>query len=144
MAIEKGDTVTLHYTGTLEDGTVFDSSREREPFRFTLGEDSVIPGFRDAVIGEEPGQTLSVDLEPDDAYGPRRDDRVFTVSREQIPDEVDVEEGKFLQAQTPSGPVTVKVVKIEDEQVELDGNHPLAGERLSFEIEILDVAKAEA
>lgn len=144
MGAEDGDKVKVHYTGSLEDGQVFDSSREREPFEFTLGEDAVIAGFQKAVEGQEAGDEVEVEIEPDDGYGPHRDDQIFTVPRSQIPDEIDLEPGKYLQAQTPDGPVNVKVLEAGEEEVKLDGNHPLAGENLHFEIEILDVDKPES
>lgn len=139
MAASDGDTVTVHYTGTLEDGSVFDSSREREPFQFTLGKDAVIDGFQEAVRGQEVGDRVEVELEPEAAYGPHVDERVFEVPRADIPDEVSTEVGTFLQATTPDGPVTVKVVDESEEIVRLDGNHPLAGEKLTFDIEVLDI-----
>lgn len=143
MTADNGDTVTVHYTGTLDDGTVFDSSREREPLEFTLGDENVIPGFQDAIRGQVKGDKFEVEVPPEDAYGPRDENRVVTVARTEIPEDVDVEPGNFLQAQTPEGPVTLKVLEAGDEQVRLDGNHPLAGQQLNFEIELLEVVKGE-
>lgn len=139
MAADDGDTVTVHYTGKLEDGSVFDSSREREPFQFTIGKDAVIEGFQSAVRGQEVGDKVEVELEPDEAYGPYNEERVFEVPRNDIPDEVSTEVGTYLQATTPDGPVTVKVIDADEETVKLDGNHPLAGEKLKFSIEVLDI-----
>lgn len=143
MSAETGDTVTVHYTGTLDDGTVFDSSRDRDPLQFTLGDENVIPGFQNAIRGKAEGDKLEVEIAPEDAYGPHEEERVVTVARSEIPEDVEVEPGNYLQAQTPEGPVTLKVLETGDEQVKLDGNHPLAGEQLNFEIEILEVAKNE-
>lgn len=139
MAADDGDTVTVHYTGKLEDGSVFDSSREREPFQFTIGKDAVIEGFQSAVRGQEVGDTVEVELEPDEAYGAYSEERVFEVPRNDIPDEVSTEVGTYLQATTPDGPVTVKVIDADEETVKLDGNHPLAGEKLQFSIEVLEI-----
>lgn len=144
MTAESGDTVKVHYTGSLEDGQVFDSSRDREAFEFTLGEDAVITGFQDAIEGQKVGDKVEVEIEPEDGYGPRSDDQIFTVPRTQIPEDIDLEPGKYLQAQTPDGPVNVKVLEAGEEEVKLDGNHPLAGENLHFEIEILDISKDDS
>jgi len=141
MTAETGDTVTVHYTGKLDDGTVFDSSRERDPLQFTLGDENVIPGFQNAIRGQAVGDKFEVEVGPKDAYGPHDEERIVTVARDEIPEEVEVEPGKYLQAETPQGPVTLKVLDSSDDQVKLDGNHPLAGQQLNFEIEILEIDK---
>lgn len=143
MTADTGDTVTVHYTGTLDDGTVFDSSRERDPLQFTLGDENVIPGFQDAIRGQTVGDKLEVEVAPEDAYGQHDEERIVTVARDEIPEGVDVDPGNFLQAQTPQGPVTLKVLNSDEEKVKLDGNHPLAGQQLNFEIEILEIDKSE-
>lgn len=141
MTAADGDTVTVHYTGKLQDGSVFDSSREREPFQFTLGEDAVIHGFQAAVRGQGVGDTVEIEIDPGDAYGAYDDERVFDVPRADIPDGVSTDVGTYLQASTPDGPVTVKVIGVDDETVRLDANHPLAGETLTFSIEVLDIER---
>lgn len=135
-----GDTVHIHYTGRLSDGTVFDTSREREPLEFTLGEGSVIPGFESAVAGMEPGDTKTATIPADDAYGPRREELVMAVGRDQLPDDLDPEVGQRLGMRTADGQtVEVRVTSTDDASVELDANHPLAGRELTFDIELVQV-----
>jgi FKBP-type peptidyl-prolyl cis-trans isomerase 2 len=137
---KQGDTVRVHYTGTLEDGEVFDSSKGREPLEFVVGAGQVIPGFEKAVEGLAPEESRKVTLPPEEAYGERDDSRVLTIERERIPSEIDIEVGTTLQMQTPEGqalPVTVQ--DIGEESVTLDANHPLAGKALTFEVELVEV-----
>ncbi len=136
-----GSTVQVHYTGRLEDDSVFDSSRERdEPLKFTIGEEQVIPGFEDAVEGMEPGDEKTVDIPSDEAYGPYRDDMVLEVDRGQLPEDLDPEVGQRLQLRQQNGEVVnVTLTEISDEEVTLDANHPLAGKDLSFDIELVDI-----
>lgn len=135
-----GDTVKVHYTGKLEDGTVFDSSREREPLEFTLDAGQIIPGFEEAVDGLEEGEETTVEIPPEKAYGPHQEDAVMEFPSEQLPDEIDPEVGLQLQLQGPDGqPFPARVVEIGDETIVLDANHPLAGETLTFEIELVSV-----
>jgi len=131
-------TVKVHYTGTLADGTVFDSSRERDPLEITLGEGSLIAGFENAVVGMEVGQTREVEVPADDAYGPRNPELVYELPLERLPDGVAV--GAQLQANTESGAtINLVVVEMGDENATLDANHPLAGCDLKFEIELVEV-----
>ena len=140
---KKGDTVAVHYTGTLGDGTVFDSSREREPLEFTLGSGQVIPGFDSAVEGLSEGESVKTTIECDNAYGKRNEDLVLEAPRANIPDGVELEVGKRLQARSQEGQVTrVVITKITDETVTLDANHPLAGQDLTFEIELVSISAA--
>lgn len=137
---KSGDNVQVHYTGTLEDGTQFDSSKGREPLAFTLGSGQVIAGFDAAVSGMEVGETKMVRIPADEAYGQRRDDLSLTVDREQIPAEIELQIGMQLQMQQPNGqPVAVTVTEISDADVTLDANHPLAGEDLNFELELVAI-----
>jgi FKBP-type peptidyl-prolyl cis-trans isomerase 2 len=140
-AVKEGDTVKTHYTGKLEDGTVFDSSKDRgEPIQFTLGENQIIPGFEKAVVGMKPGQTKTETIPAEDAYGPRRDDLLMDVSKTQFPENVEPKPGQTLQVQTKDGqPTQVTVVDVKDEAVTLDANHPLAGKDLTFEIELVEI-----
>lgn len=139
-AAKVGDTVSIHYTGKLDDGSVFDSSLEREPLQFSIGGQQVIPGFEQAVIGMNPGDSKTETIVYDQAYGPRHEDMVVTVLREQIPSDFDLEVGQQLQIKNPEGQVIpVMVSEIIEDQVTLDGNHPLAGEDLTFEIELVSI-----
>ena len=136
----KGDSVKIHYTGRLEDGTVFDSSRDRDPLEFTLGAGMVIPGFDEAVEGMAVGDEKTAEIPADQAYGPRRDDLMIPVSPEQFPDDLDPEVGQQLQMQTGEGQTFVaSVAEVGDEAVVLDANHPLAGKDLTFEIELVEI-----
>ncbi len=140
-AAKVGDTVSIHYTGRLNDGSVFDSSLEREPLKFSIGGQQVIPGFEQAVIGMNPGESKTQEIPCDKAYGPRHDDMVVTVLRQQIPSDFELAVGQQLQIKNPEGQVIpVMVSEIVDDQVTLDGNHPLAGEDLTFDIELVSIA----
>ncbi len=136
--VKKGSTVTVHYTGTLEDGAVFDSSIERDALTFVVGEGDLIPGFEKAVIGLAAGDKTSVTLEPDQAYGQYDEKMVVTVDKAEIPD--GVEAGMMLQAMIDERPVLFTVTEISDDAVTLDGNHPLAGKSLCFDISVVAVA----
>jgi len=135
-----GDTVRVHYTGSLTDGTVFDSSREREPLSFQVGAGQVISGFNDAVEGMEVGDKVDVTIESKDAYGDYREDFVINVNPSDIPDEIDPEVGMDLQLhQQDGGAIPVKITAVSDDAVTLDANHPLAGKDLKFEIELVGI-----
>lgn len=133
----KGSEVTVHYTGTLDDGTVFDSSRDREPLTFVLGEGAVIAGFEAAVEGMEEGQTKKVSLSPDEAYGPHVQEMVIQSQKSELP--VEPEEGMVFQASVQGQTVYFVVSGIEEETVTLDGNHPMAGKQLNFDLELVKV-----
>jgi len=136
-----GNNVKVHYTGKLDDGTVFDSSVEREPLQFSLGSGNVIPGFEEAIIGMTPGQSKTATIPPDQAYGPQREELVIIVEKEQIPSDLSVEVGQQLQISQNDGEVIpVIVTDISDSQVTLDANHPLAGQQLTFDIELVEVS----
>jgi peptidylprolyl isomerase len=135
------DTVKVHYTGRLTDGTVFDSSLEREPLEFTIGQKSVIPGFEEGIIGMAIGDTKTVSIASQDAYGPYLEDLIGTIRRTQIPPDIELKVGTILQMQGPNGEATLVMVKaLNDESVTLDANHPLAGKDLTFEINLLEIA----
>lgn len=136
---KSGDTVRIHYKGTLGDGTVFDSSQGREPLEFTLGTGQVIPGFEQAVQGMTPGDKKAVTIPSEEAYGPRRDEQVMTVNRGDFPPHIEPEVGQQLQLQQGDQSVVVRVTEVSDSQVKLDANHPLAGEDLTFELELVEV-----
>lgn len=139
---KEGDTVKVHYTGSLEDGSVFDSSKERdEPLEFTLGEGQLIPGFEKAVEGMGVGDSTSVDIPSKEAYGDRRDDLEMEISREELPDNIEPEVGMQLQMQQQQNgkAIPVQITAVDEETVTLDANHPLAGKDLKFDIEVVDI-----
>lgn len=138
---QKGDTVHIHYTGRLNDGTVFDTSENRDPLGFVLGEGTVIPGFEAAVEGMAEGEEKTATIEAEEAYGPRREELLLEVEREKMPADLEPEVGQPLQMKTADGQsVQVTIVKVEDEQVVLDANHPLAGRDLTFDISLVRIA----
>lgn len=141
----KGSTVKVAYTGRLKDGTVFDSSEGREPLEFVVGSGQVIPGFDEAVEGMQVGEKKTIEIACENAYGPHFDEGVMTVSRNDFPKGMDPKVGDRLQATQPDGrSMILSVTNTDDESVTLDANHPLAGEDLIFEIELLDVRSSLA
>jgi len=139
-----GDTVRVHYTGTLNSGQTFDTSEGREPLEFTVGGGQVIPGFDQAVAGMEPGDTKTVEIPADEAYGPQREEMMLQVSPDQFPEEMDPQVGQQLQLSQPDGQnVVVRVVDIAEDSVTLDANHPLAGEDLTFEITLAEIVNGQ-
>ena len=135
-----GDTVRVHYTGTLEDGTIFDSSRERDPLEFTLGEGQLIPGFEEAVKGMQVGQVKTAAIPVEEAYGPHRDELVMVVERDQLPEGMEPGIGERLQMQQAEGRAAVVVVTdVSETSITIDANHPLAGKDLTFEIELVEI-----
>lgn len=134
------DTVRIHYTGTLTDGTVFDSSNDREPFEFIIGQGMVIPGFENAVIGMSEGDEKTVSIPAEDAYGHYQDELIAVVARSQVPTEIELDIGTILQVRSPEGGIArVVVKKITESEVTLDLNHPLAGQELIFELELIEI-----
>ena len=135
-----GDTVLIHYTGKLEDGTVFDSSAGREPLEFTVGAGQVIPGVDEAVVGMEPQQVKSAEIPPEQAYGPRHPEMVAVVSREQLPPNIELVVGQELAVQQAGGQeLSVTVTDLTSTTVTLDANHQLAGRNLTFDLELVAV-----
>lgn len=135
-----GDTVLFHYTGSLRDGTVFDSSSGRDPLRATLGSGHVIRGVDHALVGMAPGDEKTVTIAADDAYGPHRPELLHEVQREAIPSEVDLEVGKQLEGRDTSGQqLRLTVIEVDDEMVTLDANHPLAGQDLRFDLQLVEI-----
>jgi len=135
-----GDAVRVHYTGTLEDGTTFDTSIGSDPLEFTLGEGSMIPGFEQAVYGLKVGQSKTVTIPAEEAYGLYNDELLLVFSREQLPAGINPEVGQELQMQTTDGRiVTVPVIEVSEETITVDANHPLAGKDLTFEIELVEI-----
>lgn len=138
---KSGDTVRIHYTGTLDDGTEFDSSAGREPLEFSLGGGQVIPGFDSAVNGMSVGDSKTVTISPEDGYGPRHEQLVQQVPKSTLPEDIEPAVGMQLQSQTPDGQImNLVVVEIAEESITLDANHPLSGHALTFAIELVEIA----
>jgi peptidylprolyl isomerase len=136
-----GDTVKVHYTGTLDDGTVFDSSLEREPLEFTLGAQQVVPGFENGVIGMAVEESKTVNIPCDQAYGPHNPQQVIEIGRDQIPADLNLQVGQQLQMSADDGQtLVVTVAELSDETVKLDANHMLAGKDLTFEIKLVSIS----
>jgi FKBP-type peptidyl-prolyl cis-trans isomerase 2 len=140
-AAKQGDTVRVHYRGTLEDGSEFDSSQGREPLEFTIGEGMVIAGFESAVVGMNPGEKKQTRIPSADAYGEMQPDLVFVVERSALPPGAgDVHPGDILQISFPDGQTApVRVSEADDAMLKLDANHPLAGKNLVFDLELVSI-----
>ena len=138
--VQESDTVTVNYTGKLDDSTVFDSSIGKEPLQFTIGADQMIPGFEKAVIGMKVGESKTVTIPPEEAYGSYREDLVQEVNREELPLDMEPEVGMVLQGSMMNGQVAMfAVTDVSETTVTLDANHPLADQKLTFEIELLEI-----
>jgi peptidylprolyl isomerase len=137
MTAKSGDEVSVHYKGTLDDGEVFDSSEGRAPLSFTLGKGQVIQGFDVAVEGMSLGETRTVRIPPEEAYGAHDEDLLEIVDRAKMPEGLELRIGQMLR--TPSSSRRLTVVEINEETVTLDANHPLAGEALTFEIQLVSI-----
>jgi FKBP-type peptidyl-prolyl cis-trans isomerase 2 len=136
-----GDTVRVHYTGKLEDGTVFDSSRQRDPLQVTLGSGQVISGFERALEGMSPGDSKSVAVPPAEGYGDRQDDRIIQYDRSRLPAGAAPEVGQQVQLQSQDGSqIPAVVTRVSESSITLDANHPLAGRDLTFELELVEIA----
>lgn len=140
MTAKIGDTVKVHYTGTLVDGTEFDTSREREPLEFTLGDETMLPDFEAAVIGMIEGERKTITIPCEGAYGEQDARLNLNVPRNALPTDVDLSVGTVLKANGPDGEsATFRVVGIAEDQIAMDGNHPLAGFDLTFELELVEI-----
>ena len=136
----KGDTVEVHYTGRLQDGTVFDSSEKRGAISFELGKKQMIPGFEKAIEGMEPGESKTATIPAADAYGPRLSQLTFTMPREQLPADFHAEAGQVMRMQYRDGrEMNVMITEVRDDVILMDGNHPLAGQDLTFDIELVKI-----
>lgn len=137
--VENGKSVTVHYTGRFEDGTVFDTSltEGREPIKTVLGQGSLIKGFELGLVGMEEGEKKTIEILPEDGYGEYLDGLITTVSKQQVPEGVKV--GDVLQSQSERGTINVMVTEITDDGVTLDANHPMAGKKLIFDLEVVNV-----
>ena len=136
-----GDTVKVHYTGKLDDGTVFDTSADREPLQFTIGEGQLIQDFEQAIVGMNPGDSKTVQILSDNAYGPHHEEMIMVVERNQFPDDLEPKVDQMLQVRQQDGQTyTVKVTDVSEANVTLDANHPLAGKDLTFDIRLAEIA----
>ena len=137
---KEGDKVKVNYTGSLEDGTVFGTSSEEDPLEFTIGQKKVLPSFENAVIGMNEGDTKTVSIPPEDAFGHRKEDLIFDVERTKLPAGIDLKLGGILRVGSDTGQNFEAIVtNIDDEMVTLDGNHPLAGRVLNLEIQLVQI-----
>ena len=137
--VADGSTVKVHYTGKLDDGTVFDSSKERDPLEFTLDGGRVIPGFEAAVKEMEVGQCKTVTIPVNEAYGQHREDLLVPIEKKDLPQGLDPEVGQKLQMQKANGQMSiVTVTEVNEKTITIDANHPLAGQNLTFELELVE------
>jgi FKBP-type peptidyl-prolyl cis-trans isomerase SlpA len=138
--IQSGDNVKVHYTGKLEDGSIFDTSlaEGREPLETTLGQGQLIKGFEAGLMDMSEGEKKTIEIESADAYGEHNPEMINEIPRAQVPE--GVKEGEMLQGMGPMGRVNVKVVEVKDETVVLDANHPLAGKKLIFDLEVVSIS----
>ncbi len=138
--VKSGDNVKVHYTGKFDDGTIFNSSAGRSPLEFTLGKGEMIAGFEAAVFGMKPGDSKSINIPADEAYGQRQDELLMEIERNQIPEGLNPEAGQPLQLKRADGQeITVMVTEIKDDVITLDANHPMAGKDLTFEIQLVEI-----
>jgi peptidylprolyl isomerase len=138
--VKDGDTVKVHYTGKLENGEVFDSSKEKGAFEFTVGDKAVIPGFEKGVVGMGVGDTKTIEIPPEEAYGAKQDELVVVVSKSDFPEDITPSVGQRLQIKQQDGhPVIVTITHLTEDSITLDANHPLAGYTLFFDVELVDI-----
>ena len=135
-----GDSVKVHYTGKMDDGTVFDSSVDREPLEFTIGENQVIPGFEDAIVGMLPDEPKTITIPADKAYGAHNPEMVVTVDKARFPENLEPQVGQQLQMRQEQGQeIVVVVTDVSESNVTLDANHPLAGKDLTFDLQLVEI-----
>ncbi|NLY40593.1 MAG: peptidylprolyl isomerase [Desulfovibrionales bacterium] len=140
MALAPGTTVRVHYTGTLDDGTQFDSSLGQDPLEITLGQDMVIPGFEKAITGMTVGQKITVTIPEEEAYGPHQEEMLLRVPLASLPPGLAAKEGEQLILRSPEGQeIPALIVAVDEEEATIDANHPLAGFALTFEIELISL-----
>jgi FKBP-type peptidyl-prolyl cis-trans isomerase 2 len=137
--IENGNTVTVNYTGKLEDGSIFDTSLSegREPITAVLGEGKLIKGFENGLMDMSEGEKKTIEIEPADAYGQYNEEMVAEIPKNQVPENSKV--GDSLQGNGPQGPIMVRIIGINEDNVIIDANHPLAGKKLIFELEVMKI-----
>lgn len=144
MAIKKGDKVKIEYTGTLEDGTVFDSSEKHgQPLEFEVGSGKIIPGFENAVEGMEKDEEKEITLKPEEAYGEPNEQLIREIPRDQLPPDQEPKEGMVLAVGLPTGQqIPARIIEVSEDKVKLDMNHPLAGKTLKFKIKVIEVSSS--
>ncbi|MDL5046552.1 peptidylprolyl isomerase [Oscillatoria amoena NRMC-F 0135] len=141
--VKNGDTVKVHYTGTLDSGEVFDSSREREPIAFTLGAGMMIPGFEKGVMGMTVGEKKTIKIPCAEAYGAHSQENMIKVPKSQVPPGMEPKAGMMVELRSPQGQaIPVRIAEVTEESVTLDGNHPLAGQDLNFDLELVSLEPA--
>ncbi len=136
---KNGDVVRLNYKGTFADGTVFDSSENHGPIQFIVGKGMVISGFEDAVVGMKPGDSKTIEISSENAYGPHRDELVLEIPKDKLPEGLEPEIGQRIQFSKDDQTFELQVMAMGEANVTFDGNHPLAGKDLIFEIELLEI-----
>ena len=138
--VKNGDRVKIHYTGTLKDGEIFDTSRERQPLEFIIGNREMMPGLETRVIGMEAGEKKSIEVPPEEAFGPRQEELVVEVKKSNLPDHIEPCLGQKLQMQDANGNhIELAITEIKEESITLDANHPLAGHTLFFDLELVEI-----
>jgi len=138
MTVKKGDKIKVEYTGSLEDGTVFDTSEGKEPLEFEVGSGQIIKGFDEAVIGMKKGEEKTINIKPEDAYGPQNAQLTKKIPKSQLPQDQEPKPGMVLGIQTPDGQqIPARIVQVSEEDITIDLNHPLAGKTLTFKIKIV-------
>lgn len=138
--VKNGDMVKIHYTGKLEGGELFDSSRERQPLEFVVGQQKIIPALENSVIGMEAGETKTIEIPPEEAFGPRQEDLVVEVTKDDLPDHIKPSLGQRLRMQQPDGNhIEITITEVKDETITFDANHPLAGRTLFFDLELIEI-----
>lgn len=138
--VKENDTVKVHYTGKLANGEVFDSSADRDPIEFTLGEGQIIPGFEKGIVDMAVEEQKTITVPVEEAYGERREELIQEVPKDQLPPEIKPEVGMALMSRTPEGQeLRVTVAEVKDNSIMIDANHPLAGEELTFEVQLVEI-----
>ncbi len=139
--VKNGDSVKVNYTGKLEDGTVFDTSDNKEPLEFKVGEGKLIKGFEAAVMGMEPGESKTVQIPADEAYGPHHPEMIMVIDRKEVPDTITPKVDQMLQVRQKDGTTfAVKITEVSENSLTLDANHLLAGKDLTFDIKLAEIA----
>ena len=138
-----GDTVKIHFTGKLQDGTVVETSKDRDPLEFKIGDGNVIPGLEQGVIGMAAGDKMEIAISPEDAFGQPQEDLVVDINTSEFPKDVELAEGVYLNIESSDGKeFKAKVVEIKGDTVTLDANHPLAGVTINYDVELLEIRSA--
>ena len=138
--VKNGDKVKIHYTGKFKDGEIFDTSRQQQPLEFTVGNREMMPGLETRVIGMEAGEKKSIEVPPEEAYGPRQEKLIVEVKKSNLPDHIEPSLGQRLQMQVDNGNhIELAITEIKEETITLDANHPLAGHTLFFDLELVEI-----